>query len=90
MTGLALGLETQTLTKSGFQARFSRRPRYECGTAWSTTSDGHLDASARLSTSRSPVSAFDVRIHAIRCRSGRRRPFEVRWHAGTAAKSKSF
>ena len=27
------------------------------------------------------MNAFDVRIHAIRRRSDRRRPFEVRWHA---------
>ena len=36
------------------------------------------------------MSAFDVRIHAIRCRPDRRRPFEVRWHAGGRARSRSF
>jgi len=36
------------------------------------------------------VSAFDVRIHAIRRRPDRRRPFEVRWHAGGRARSRSF
>jgi hypothetical protein len=36
------------------------------------------------------MSAFDVRIHAIRRRPGRRRPFEVRWHAAGRAWSRSF
>ena len=36
------------------------------------------------------MSAFDVRIHAIRRRPDRRRPFEVRWHAGGRARSRSF
>jgi hypothetical protein len=36
------------------------------------------------------MSAFDVRIHAIRRRPERRRPFEVRWHAGGRARSRSF
>ena len=36
------------------------------------------------------MHAFDVRIHAIRRRPGRRRPFEVRWHAGGRAGSRSF
>ena len=36
------------------------------------------------------MSAFDVRIHAIRRRPDRRRPFEVRWHAGGQARSRSF
>jgi len=36
------------------------------------------------------MSAFDVRIHAIRRRPDRRRPFEVRWHAGGRPWSRSF
>ena len=36
------------------------------------------------------MSAFDVRLHAIRRRPDRRRPFEVRWHAGGRARSRSF
>ena len=36
------------------------------------------------------MSAFDVRVHAIRRRPDRRRPFEVRWHAGGRARSRSF
>jgi hypothetical protein len=36
------------------------------------------------------MSAFDVRIHAIPRRPDRRRPFEVRWHAGGRARSRSF
>jgi hypothetical protein len=36
------------------------------------------------------MSAFDVRIHAIRRRPDRRRPFEVRWHAADRARSRSF
>ena len=36
------------------------------------------------------MNAFDVRIHAIRRRPDRRRPFEVRWHAGGRARSRSF
>ena len=36
------------------------------------------------------MSAFDVRIYAIRRRPDRRRPFEVRWHAGGRARSRSF
>ena len=36
------------------------------------------------------MSAFDVRIHAIRRRPDRRRPFEVRWHAAGQARSRSF
>jgi hypothetical protein len=36
------------------------------------------------------MSAFDVRIYAIGRRTGRRRPFEVRWHAGGRARSRSF
>jgi hypothetical protein len=36
------------------------------------------------------MSAFDVRIHAIRRRPDRRRPFEVRWHAAGRARSRSF
>jgi hypothetical protein len=35
------------------------------------------------------MSAFDVRIHAIRRRPDRR-PFEVRWHAAGRARSRSF
>jgi hypothetical protein len=36
------------------------------------------------------VNPFDVRIYAIRRRRNRRRPFEVRWHAGGRAWSRSF
>ena len=36
------------------------------------------------------MEAFDVRIHAIQRRTGRRRPFEVRWHAAGRAWSRSF
>ena len=36
------------------------------------------------------MSAFDVRIHAIRRRPDHRRPFEVRSHAGGRARSRSF
>ena len=36
------------------------------------------------------MSAFDVRIHTIRRRPDRRRPFEVRWHAGGRARSRSI
>ena len=36
------------------------------------------------------MSAFDVRIHAIRRRPDRHRPFEVRWHAAGRARSRSF
>ena len=36
------------------------------------------------------MNAFDVRIHAIRRRPDRRRPFEVRWHAAGQARSRSF
>jgi len=36
------------------------------------------------------VNAFDVRIHTIRRRNGRRRPFEVRRQAAGRARSKSF
>jgi hypothetical protein len=36
------------------------------------------------------MSGFDVRIHAIRRRPDRRRPFEVRWHAAGRARSRSF
>jgi len=36
------------------------------------------------------MNAFDVRVHAIRRRTDRRRPFEVRWHAAGRARSRSF
>jgi hypothetical protein len=36
------------------------------------------------------VNTFDVRVHAIRRRNDRRRPFELRWHVGPTAKSRSF
>src|SRR6266702_2297797 len=36
------------------------------------------------------MDAFDVRIHAIRRRPDRRRPFEVRWHAAGRSRSRSF
>jgi hypothetical protein len=36
------------------------------------------------------VNEFDVSVYAIRRRSGRRRPFEVRWRAAGRSRSKSF
>jgi hypothetical protein len=36
------------------------------------------------------MNRFDVRIHAIRRRRDRRRPFEVRWHAAGRDRSRSF
>jgi integrase len=36
------------------------------------------------------VNGFDVSVHAIRRRPGRRKPFEVRWRAAGRSKSKSF
>jgi hypothetical protein len=36
------------------------------------------------------VNVFDVRIHAIRRRTSRRRPFGVRWHAAGQDRSRSF
>jgi integrase len=36
------------------------------------------------------VNGFDVSVHAIRRRAGRRKPFEVRWRAAGRSKSKSF
>jgi hypothetical protein len=36
------------------------------------------------------MELFDVRIHAMRRRENRRRPFEVRWHVGRYSKSRSF
>src|SRR5258708_8446180 len=36
------------------------------------------------------MNRFDVSVYAIRCRRGRRRPFEVRWQAAGRARSKSF
>jgi hypothetical protein len=36
------------------------------------------------------MDMFDVRIHAMRRRRNRRRPFEVRWHVGGRGKSRSF
>jgi len=36
------------------------------------------------------MNVFDVRIYATRRRTGRRRPFEVRWHAAGRARSRSF
>ncbi len=36
------------------------------------------------------MNTFDVRIYAIWRRRGRRRPFEVRWHAAARAWSRSF
>ena len=36
------------------------------------------------------MNVFDVRIYGIRRRAGRRRPFEVRWHAAGRAWSRSF
>ena len=36
------------------------------------------------------MNRFDVSVHAIRRRAGRRRPFEVRWRAAGRSRSKSF
>ena len=36
------------------------------------------------------MNAFDVRIHTIRRRKNKRRPFEVRWRGAGRDKSKSF
>lgn len=36
------------------------------------------------------MNRFDVSVHAIRRRTGRRKPFEVRWRAAGSSKSKSF
>ena len=36
------------------------------------------------------MSVFGVRVHTSRRRPGRRRPFEVRWHAAGRARSRSF
>jgi len=36
------------------------------------------------------MDVFDVRIHAMRRRRNRRRPFEVRWQVGGRGKSRSF
>jgi hypothetical protein len=36
------------------------------------------------------VNRFDVSVYAIRRRTGRRRPFEVRWRAAGRSRSKSF
>ncbi len=36
------------------------------------------------------MNRFDVSVHAIRRRPGRRKPFEVRWRAAGRSKSKSF
>ena len=36
------------------------------------------------------MNRFDVSVHAIRRRAGRRKPFEVRWRAAGRSKSKSF
>jgi len=36
------------------------------------------------------LNKFDVSVHAIRRRLGRRKPFEVRWRAAGRSKSKSF
>jgi len=36
------------------------------------------------------MDVFDVRIHAMRRRRNRRRPFEVRWHVSGRGKSRSF
>ena len=36
------------------------------------------------------MNRFDVSMYAIRCRAGRRRPFEVRWRAAGRSRSKSF
>ena len=36
------------------------------------------------------MNRFDVSVHAIRRRAGRRKPFEVRWRTAGRSKSKSF
>ena len=36
------------------------------------------------------MNGFDVSVHAIRRRAGRRKPFEVRWRAAGRSRSKSF
>jgi hypothetical protein len=36
------------------------------------------------------MNVFDLRIHAIRRRPNRRRPFEVGWHAADRDRSRSF
>lgn len=36
------------------------------------------------------MNTFDVRVHDIHRRSDRRHPFELRWHVGATAKSRSF
>jgi integrase len=36
------------------------------------------------------MDVFDVRIHAMRRRGNRQRPYEVRWHVGDRSKSRSF
>jgi hypothetical protein len=36
------------------------------------------------------VNRFDVSVYAVRRRTGRRRPFEVRWRAAGRSRSKSF
>lgn len=36
------------------------------------------------------MNRFDVSVHAIRRRDGRRKPFEVRWRAAGRSRSKSF
>jgi hypothetical protein len=36
------------------------------------------------------VNRFDVSVHAIRRRAGRRKPFEVRWRAAGRGRSRSF
>ena len=36
------------------------------------------------------MNAFDVRIHTIRRRKNKRRPFEVRWRVAGRDKSRSF
>ena len=36
------------------------------------------------------MNGFDVSVHAIRRRPGRRKPFEVRWRAAGRSRSKSF
>jgi hypothetical protein len=36
------------------------------------------------------MDVFDVRIHTMRRRRSRQRPYEVRWHVGDRSKSRSF
>ena len=45
---------------------------------------------AACETGGQPLNRFDVSVHAIRRRAGRRKPFEVRWRAAGRSRWKSF